>query len=88
MQWPTSTWITRRCSLRHSFHCRDLCCLRLHGLCCCVQAVVNERVDYKTLQAEMIAALESQDRWAPMLARVGSTLTTLTNPNNKQTLVL
>ena len=31
------------------------------------QAVVNERVDYKTLHAEMIAALETQDKWVAVL---------------------
>ena len=36
----------------------------------CPQAVVNERVDYKTLHAEMIAALETQDRWGHSRAAV------------------
>lgn len=32
-----------------------------------VQAVVNERVDYKTLHAEMLAALENKDKKSTLL---------------------
>ncbi|PRW45489.1 Kinesin-related 3 [Chlorella sorokiniana] len=37
------------------------------AMCVRTQAVVNERVDYKTLHAEMIAALETQDKKSSLL---------------------
>ncbi len=35
----------------------------------CAQAVVNERVDYKSLHADLVAALEGQDQKSVLLER-------------------
>ncbi|KAI7845289.1 hypothetical protein COHA_001132 [Chlorella ohadii] len=37
------------------------------AMCVRIQAVVNERVDYRTLHAEMVAALETKDRKSSLL---------------------
>ncbi|KAL4437271.1 hypothetical protein ABPG75_004410 [Micractinium tetrahymenae] len=39
----------------------------MRAMCVRTQAVVNERVDYRTLHAEMVAALETQDRKSSLL---------------------